>query len=54
METKNKTVGGDGLVDGETTYGEDIKGASTFNDDVDAGPVDDAETSTTPDTQATK
>lgn len=25
-----KVVGGDGLVDGETTHGEDIKGASTF------------------------
>lgn len=28
-----KIIGGDGLVDGETTYGEDIKGNSTHNQD---------------------
>jgi hypothetical protein len=34
----DKVVGGDGLVDGEVTYGEDIKGNSTL--DADVGDVD--------------
>jgi hypothetical protein len=30
-EKVTKVIGGDGLVDGETTYGEDVKGNSDFD-----------------------
>lgn len=39
-----KIIGGDGLVDGETTHGEDIKGNSTYDQDT-AGVVESNEAS---------
>jgi hypothetical protein len=47
MADEREIVGGDGLVDGKTTHGEDIKGNSTVNPVANA-PVDEATDNETP------